>query len=80
MTNKTGGTPKTSLRYHPRLRAFVENPYIQTASHAAGGFGFGLLVAPFAPAGAGVVVAILLMAVAIIGHYIAVWSDPDLHR
>ena len=80
MTNKTDGLPKTSLRYHPRLRSVVENPYIQTASHAAGGFGFGLLVAPFAPGGTAVVVALLLMAVAIIGHFIAVWSDPDLHR
>ncbi len=81
MTDKpTQQTGANTLRHHPRLRAAVENPYIQTAFHAAGGFGLGLFVAPVAPRELAIIVAVLLLAAAIIGHYIAVWSDPALRK
>jgi len=78
--NPTSEPPTTELRHHPRLRALVENPYIQTAFHAAGGFGLGLFVAPVVPREPAIAVGVVLLAAAVIGHYMAVWSDPALRK
>ena len=80
MSNNSTERLPSSLRYHPRLRAAVENPYIQTSFHVAGGFGLGLFAAPVAPRELAIAAGVLLLAAAVIGHYIAVWSDPDLGR
>lgn len=65
------------MRRNRRLRAAVESPYIQTAFHAAGGMGLGFVVAGLIPdRGPAVVVGVLLLAAAVIGHFYAVWSDP----
>ena len=68
-----------AFRYSRRLRAVVENPYVQSAFHAAGGFGLGLFVAPLAPRELAVGVGVLLLAAAVIGHSVGVWSDPDIN-
>ncbi|GEM_PF-2539500 len=68
-----------SFRYSRRLRATVENPYVQSAFHAAGGFGVGLFVAPVVARELAIGLGVLLLAAAVIGHYIAVWSDPVIN-
>jgi hypothetical protein len=78
--NPTRQTPPVELRHHPKLRALVENPYVQSAFHAAGGFGLGLFVAPVVPREPAIAVGVVLLAAAVIGHYIAVWSDPELRK
>lgn len=80
MTNNPNPAVRPPLRHHPRLRRAVENAYIQTAFHVAGGFGLGLLMAPITPRELGVLAALIFLAAAIIGHFIAVWSDPELRR
>jgi hypothetical protein len=80
MSNNNAERSPVSLRHHPRLRAAVENSYIQTSFHVAGGFGLGLLAAPVAPRELAIAAGVLLLAAAVIGHFIAVWSDPNIGR
>jgi len=65
------------MRRNRRLRAAVENPYIQTGFHAAGGLGLGFVLAGLIPdRGPAVAVGVVLLAAAVFGHFYAVWSDP----
>ena len=59
------------------LRRAVENPYVQTAFHAGGGLGLGILVAPLLPQTIMPFLGGLLLSAAIRGHWYAIWSDPN---
>lgn len=60
----------------PLLRSAVENLYVQIAFHALGGAGVGLLAAQLLPATIAIVVGVLFVSAAVLGHWYAVWSDP----
>lgn len=64
------------MRHNRLLRRAVENAYIQTAFHVAGGIGLGLLLAPLLGLGNAAPLGIMLIAAAVVGHFYAVWSDP----
>lgn len=65
------------MREHRVLRRASSNQYVQTVFHAAGGAGAGLLLAPLLQYPIAVVLGLALLAAAILGHWYAVWSDPD---
>ena len=58
------------------MRHLAENPYVQTAFHVAGGLGLGLLLAPFLQQRAAIVLGVLLLSAAVLGHWYAVLTDP----
>lgn len=68
------------MKQHSVLRQAVENPYIQTAFHAGGGLGLGLITAPLIPQTITLFLGGLFLSAAILGHWYAVWSDPNGNR
>ena len=58
-------------------RRAAENPLVQTLFHAAGGCGLGLLTAPTLNREPQVILGVLFLAAAILGHWYAVLSDPQ---
>ena len=62
------------------LRRAAENPLVQTTFHALGGLGFGLMLAGALPLDARVVIGVVLMSAAILGHWYAVLTDPNRVR
>lgn len=64
------------MKNSPFLRGAVENPYVQITFHAVGGAGMGLLAAPLLPVPTAIVLGVLLVSAAVLGHCYAVWSDP----
>lgn len=74
-----------SLRYHREaagkaVRRLAENQYVQIAFHVAGGLGLGLFVSPWLQPKAAVVLGVVLMSAAVLGHWYAVLSDPNNKR
>jgi len=65
-----------TLKRSPFLRGAVESLYVQVAFHVIGGAGLGLLAAQVVPPSLAVVLALLFLGAAILGHWYAVWSDP----
>ncbi len=65
------------MRDNPFLRRAVENLYVQIAFHVAGGTGLGLFLASWLRQEASLVLGVTLVGVAVLGHWYAVWSDPE---
>ena len=59
------------------MRRLAENPYVQTAFHVAGGIGLGVFLAPFLPQKAAMLLSVILLSAAILGHWYAVVTDPS---
>ena len=68
------------MKRNRMLRRAVENPYIQTVFHAGGGLGLGLITAPLISQTITPFLGGLLLSAAILGHWYAVWSDPERGR
>lgn len=64
------------MKNTPFLRGAVENLYVQISFHAIGGAGVGLLAAQLLPAPIAIVLGVLFVSAAVLGHWYAVWSDP----
>lgn len=65
------------MRTNPVLRNMVEDPRIQTIFHVAGGLGLGLLISPIVPRRCATPAGLALVTMAVLGHWYAVWSDPN---
>ena len=58
------------------FRRAAENQQVQVLFHALGGAGLGLLLAPTLDRGPQMIVGVVLLSAAILGHWYAILSDP----